>query len=82
MENQSKKQSWQSIPKHARRFVKVYNTSTRNALKREINAYLQNKKQKKEFRDALKRKINVYLKYKKRKKEFRGGLKGETNAYL
>ena len=82
MENQSKKQSLQSIPKHARQFVKVYNTSIRNALKREINAYLQNKKQKKEFRDALKRKINVYLQYKKRKKEFRGGLKGETNAYL
>ena len=82
MENQSKKQSLQSIPKHARRFVKVYNTSIRNALKREINAYLQNKKQKKEFRGPLKRKINVYLKYKKRKKEFRGELKGETNAYL
>ena len=82
MENQSKKQSWQSIPKHARRFVKVYNTSIRNALKREINAYLQNKKQKKEFRDALKREINVYLQYKKPKKEFIGALKREIKAYL
>ena len=45
MENQSKKQSLERIPKHARRFVKLYNTSIRNALKREINAYLENKKQ-------------------------------------
>ena len=82
MENQSKKQSLESIPKHARGFVKVYNTSIRNALKREINAYLQNKKQKKEFRDALKREINVYLQYKKPKKEFIGALKREIKAYL
>ena len=63
MKNQSKKQVLQSIPKHARRFVKVYNSSIRDA--REINAYLQNKKQKKEFRDALKREINAYLQNKK-----------------
>ena len=43
MKNQSKKQVLQSIPKHARPFVKVYNSSIKDA--REINAYLQNKKQ-------------------------------------
>ena len=87
MENQSKKQSLERIPKHARRFVKLYNTSIRNALKLEINAYLENKQQKKEFRDALKREINVYLQYKKPKKEYIGkkrvyALKREINAYL
>ena len=65
MENQSKKQSLQSIPKHARRFVKVYNTSIRNALKREINVYLQYQKPKKEFIGALKREIKAYLQNKK-----------------
>ena len=63
MKNQSKKQVLKSVPKHAIRFVKVYNSSIRDA--REINAYLQNKKQKKEFRDALKREINAYLQNKK-----------------
>ena len=63
MKNQSKKQVLKSIPKHAIRFVKVYNSSIRDA--REINAYLQYKNQKKEFRDALKREINAYLQNKK-----------------
>ena len=63
MKNQSKKQVLKSIPKHAIRFVKVYNSSIRDA--REINAYLQYKNQKKESRDALKREINAYLQNKK-----------------
>ena len=45
MKNQSEKQSRQSITNHAKQFLKTYHKSIRNALKREINAYLQNKKQ-------------------------------------
>ena len=45
MKNQSNKQSQNSITKHAKRFLKVYNNTIRKALKREINAYLLNKKQ-------------------------------------
>ena len=45
MKNQSEKQSRQSITNHTKQFLKTYHTSIRNALKREINAYLQNKKQ-------------------------------------
>ena len=33
------------ITDHAKQFLKTYNSSIRYALKREINAYLQNKKQ-------------------------------------
>ena len=32
--------------KRARQYFNIYNSTVRNALKREINAYLQNKKQK------------------------------------
>ena len=46
MKNQSKKQLQQSIMDHAKQLLKTYNRSIRNALKREIYAYLQNKKQK------------------------------------
>ena len=46
MKNQSKKQLQESISKHIKQFIKIYNSTIRNALKREINAYLQNKKQK------------------------------------
>ena len=42
MKNQSKKE----LQKCARQYFKIYNSTVRNALKREINAYLQNKKQK------------------------------------
>ena len=45
MKNQSEKQSPQSITNHTKQFLKTYHTSIRNALKREINAFLQNKKQ-------------------------------------
>ena len=45
MKNQSKKQLQESISKHIKQFIKIYNSTIRNALKREINAYLQNKKQ-------------------------------------
>ena len=45
MKNQSNKQSQNSITKHAKRFLIVYNNTTRKALKCEINAYLLNKKQ-------------------------------------
>ena len=45
MKNQSKKQLQESISKHIKQFIKIYNSTNRNALKREINAYLQNKKQ-------------------------------------
>ena len=46
MKNQSKRQLQQSIMDHAKQLLKTYNRSIRNALKREIYAYLQNKKQK------------------------------------
>ena len=42
MKNQSKKK----VQKHAKQFLKIYNSTVRNALKRDINAYLLNKKQK------------------------------------
>ena len=42
MKNQSKKE----LQKRARQYLKIYNSTVRNALKGEINAYLQNKKQK------------------------------------
>ena len=42
MKNQSEKE----LRKRARQYFKIYNSTVRNALKREINAYLQNKKQK------------------------------------
>ena len=42
MKNQSKKE----LQQRARRYFKIYNSIVRNALKREINPYLQNKKQK------------------------------------
>ena len=42
MKNQSKKE----LRKRARQYFKICNSTVRNALKREINAYLQNKKQK------------------------------------
>ena len=45
MKNQSEKQSRQSITNHVKQFLKTYHKSIRNALKRESNAYLQNKKQ-------------------------------------
>ena len=45
MKNQSKKQLQESISKHDKQFIKIDNSTIRNALKREINAYLQNKKQ-------------------------------------
>ena len=45
MKNQSKRQLQKSITDHARQFLKVYHSSIRNALKREIYAFLQNKKQ-------------------------------------
>ena len=45
MKNQSKRQLQQSITDHAKQFLKTYHRSIRDALKREINAYLQNKKQ-------------------------------------
>ena len=41
MKNQSEKK----LRKRAKQFFKIYNSAVRNALKREINAYLQNKKQ-------------------------------------
>ena len=46
MKNQYKRQLQKRITDHAKQFLKTYNSSIRNALKREINAYLQNKKQK------------------------------------
>ena len=42
MKNQFKKE----LQKRARQYFKIYNSTVRNALKGEINAYLQNKKQK------------------------------------
>ena len=42
MKNQSKKE----LRKHARQYIKIYNSTVRNELKHEINTYLQNKKQK------------------------------------
>ena len=42
MKNQSEKE----LQKRARQYFKIYNSTVRNALKHEINAYLQNKKQK------------------------------------
>ena len=42
MKNQSEKE----LQKCARQYFKIYNSTVRNALKHEINAYLQNKKQK------------------------------------
>ena len=42
MKNQSEKE----LRKRARQYFKIYNSTVRNALKHEINAYLQNKKQK------------------------------------
>ena len=45
MKNQSKRQLQQSSTDHAKQFLKTYHRSIRDALKREINAYLQNKKQ-------------------------------------
>ena len=41
MKNQSEKK----LRKRAKQFFKIYNSTVRNALKHEINAYLQNKKQ-------------------------------------
>ena len=46
MENQFKKQMEKSNTDHAKQFQKVYNSSIINVFKHEINAYLQNKKQK------------------------------------
>ena len=46
MKNQYKRQLQKRITDHAKQFLKPYNSSIRNALKREINGYLQNKKQK------------------------------------
>ena len=46
MKNQSKRQLQQSIMDHAKQLLKTYNRSIRNALKRKIYAYLQNKTQK------------------------------------
>ena len=40
MKNQPKKE----LGKRARQYFKIYNSTVRNALRREINAYLQNKK--------------------------------------
>ena len=42
MTNQSEKE----LQKRARQYFKIYNSTVRNALKHEINAYLPNKKQK------------------------------------
>ena len=42
MKNQSEKE----LQKHARQYFKIYSSTARNTLKHEINAYLQNKKQK------------------------------------
>ena len=39
-------QSEKELRKRARQYFKIYNSTVRNALKHEINAYLQNKKQK------------------------------------
>ena len=41
-----KNQSDNKLLKRARQYFSIYNSTVRNALKREINAYLQNKKQK------------------------------------
>ena len=41
-----KKQSQKQMRNHIKQFFKVYPDPIRIALKREINAYLQNKKQK------------------------------------
>ena len=41
-----KNQSDNKLLKRARQYFNIYNSTVRNALKREINAYLQNKKQK------------------------------------
>ena len=46
MESQFKKQMEKSNTDHAKQFQKVYNSSIINVFKHEINAYLQNKKQK------------------------------------
>ena len=51
MKNQSKRQLQQSITDHAKQFLKTYHRSIRDALKREINAYLQN----------VKRRYNIYI---------------------
>ena len=42
MKNQSEKE----LRKRSRQYFKIYNRTVRNAFKHEINAYLQNKKQK------------------------------------
>ena len=46
MKSQSKQQLQESITDHAKQFLKTYRRSIRNALKDEISAYLQYKKQK------------------------------------
>ena len=46
MKSQSKQQLQESIKDHAKESLKTYPRSIRNALKHEISAYLQYKKQK------------------------------------
>ena len=57
MKNQSKKKLW----KRARQYFKTYNSTVRNALKREINAYLQNKKQKNINNEVKKLKLSKLI---------------------
>ena len=53
MKNQSKKE----LRKRSRQYIKIYNSTVRNALKHEINAHLQNKKQKNINKELKKVKI-------------------------
>ena len=51
MKNQSEKE----LRKRVRQFFKIYNSTVRNGLKHEINACLQNKKQKQHKNNELKK---------------------------
>ena len=57
MKNQSRKELW----KPARQYFKIYNSTVRNALKHEINAYLQNKKQQNITNESKKLKLSKLL---------------------
>ena len=57
MKSQSRKELW----KPARQYFKIYNRTVRNALKHEINAYLQNKKQQNITNELKKLKLSKLL---------------------
>ena len=56
-----KNQSDNKLLKRARQYFSIYNSTVRNALKREINAYLQNKKQKNISNELKKLKLSKLI---------------------